>query len=95
MYIDEAKKVMKSHFIALGDELTSGKISAWVGEGSYPFEASDSSKERDRFDKLAIELSERMESFAELSPTEHRIVFRLLKRAMATLKRGGLKEFLK
>ena len=95
MYLDEAKKVMKAHFIALGDELSSGKIGAWVGEGSYPFEAADESKERERFDKLAIELSERMESFAELSPNEHKIVFRLLKRAMATLKRGGLKEFLK
>ena len=95
MYIDEAKKVIKAHFIALGGEVAASKIGAWVGEGSYPFEASDGSKERERFDKLALELSDRMESFAELSMPERRIVFRLLKRAMATQERGGLKEFLK
>lgn len=95
MYLDEARKVMKSHFIALGDALASGKIGAWAAEGSYPFALGDESKDRERFDKLALELSSRMESLAEMSPAERGIVFRLLKRAMAAQKRGGLKEFLK
>ena len=42
-----------------------------------------------------MELSDRMESFPELSPSERGIVLNLLKRAMDSVKRGGIKEFLK
>jgi len=95
MYLDGAKKVIKSHFIALGDALAAGRKSGWAEEGSYPFDLSDGSDEAKRFDKLANELADRMESFGEMSPSERGIVFNLLKRAMETVKRGGLKEFLK
>ena len=95
MYLAETRKVLKAHFIALDDALAAGKICAWMAEGSYPFDPSVESRERDRFDRLALELSEKMESFPELSPADHGVVFRLLKHAMSVLKRGGLKEFLK
>ena len=95
MYVDAAKKALKAHFAALGAEMASGRTAAWIAEGSYPFGAEDASKERERFDRLASELSERMETLAEMSPAERGIVFHLLKRAMASLPRGGLKEFLK
>lgn len=95
MYLDGAKKVIKSHFIALGDTLANGRKSGWIEEGSYPFDVSDGSDAAKRFDKLANELADRMESFSELAPSERGIVFNLLKRAMETVKRGGLKEFLK
>lgn len=94
-YIDEARKIIKSHFIALGGERASGRLGAWAADGSYPFDLSDDSKERERFDKLAIELSGRMPSIAGMAPSERGIVLRLLKRAMAVQTRGGLKEFLK
>jgi len=95
MYLDGAKKVIKSHFIALGDALAAGRKSVWAEEGSYPFDLKDSSDAAKRFDKLANELADRMESFSELAPSERGIVFNLLKRAMDSVKRGGLKEFLK
>jgi hypothetical protein len=95
MYLDGAKKVIKSHFIALGDALAAGRKSGWAEEGSYPFDPADSSDAAKRFDKLANELADRMESFSELAPSERGIVFNLLKRAMESVKRGGLKEFLK
>lgn len=94
-YIDEAHKVIKAHFVALGGALTAGKIAAWEAEGSYPFDPDDESKDRERFDRLAIELSGRMDSLGDMSAAERGIVFKLLKRAMQTQKRGGLKEFLK
>ena len=95
MYLDGAKKVIKAHFIALGDALHAGRKSGWAEEGSYPFDLADGSDAAKRFDRLANELADRMESFGELAPSERGIVFNLLKRAMETVKRGGLKEFLK
>jgi hypothetical protein len=95
LYLDEAKKTMKAHFIALGGERAAGRVDAWSAEGSYPFDLSDASKERERFDKLAAELVEKMESFAEMPAADRGVVFQLLKRAMASVPRGGLKEFLK
>ena len=95
MYLDAAKKIIRSHFIALGDALASGRRSGWIEEGSYPFDPKDASPEAKRFETLSVELSERMESFGELSAAERALVFNLLKRAMATVKRGGIKEFLK
>ena len=95
LYIDEARKIIKSHFIALGGKLATGRLGAWAADGSYPFDLSDGSKERERFDKLAIELSGRMPSLAGMAPSDRGIVLRLLKRAMAAQTRGGLKEFLK
>jgi len=95
MYIDAAKKIIRSHFVALGDALASGRRAGWVEEGSYPFDPKDGSPEAKRFETLSVELSDRMESFTELSAAERSIVFSLLKRAMATVKRGGIKEFLK
>jgi hypothetical protein len=95
LYLDEAKKTMKAHFIALGGERAAGRVDAWSAEGSYPFDLSDASKERERFDKLAAELAEKMESLAEMPAADRGVVFQLLKRAMASVPRGGLKEFLK
>lgn len=94
-YLHEAKKTIKAHFIALGGALASGRIEAWSAEGSYPFELSDDSKERERFDKLAGELSDRMPSLAALGAADRGIVFKLLRHAMAGVPGGGLKEFLK
>ena len=93
-YLDAAKKALKAHFVALGNALAASRIGAWSSEGSYPFDVTDDSKERERFDALAIELSGKMESFPEMSAAERGIVFTLLKRAMASVPRGGLKEFL-
>ena len=94
-YIDEARKIIKAHFIALGGERASSRLGAWAADGSYPFDLSENSKERERFDKLALELAGRMPSIANMAPSERGIVFRLLKRAMTAQARGGLKEFLK
>ena len=95
MYVDAAKKAMKAHFAATGAAVAAGRTAGWVEEGSYPFGDGDDAAERARFDRLAAELAERMESLSEMTPAERGIVFHLLKRAMATSKRGGLKEFLK
>jgi hypothetical protein len=94
-YLDAAKKTLKAHFVALGDERAAALVGLWSGEGSYPFDVSDDSTERVRFDALALELAGKMESLAEMSPAERGLVFALLKQAMAACPRGGLKELLK
>jgi hypothetical protein len=94
LYLDAAKKTMKAHFIALGDALASERIGAWSKEGIYPFEVTDASKERERFDGLAVELSAKMEGFSEMSAADRGVVLMLLKRAMAAVPGGGLKEVL-
>ena len=93
--LDEAKKVMKAHFAALGSEASAGRIGGWIAEGSYPYGASEESPDRARFDKLAVELAGRFEPLAEMTPADRGVVLRLLRHAMAAVPRGGLKEFLK
>ena len=96
MYLDAAKAAIKRHFAEQGRETASAAVAGWIDEGSYPFagEEDGSEKERARFDKLAVELTGRLESFAEMQPSDRAIVLRLLRRAMGTAK-GGLKELLK
>jgi len=94
-YLDAAKKALKAHFAAEGEDRAAGEIGNWIREGSYPFEEDDRSKERDRFDSLALEVSSRFDGFADLAPESRSIVLRLLKHAMASVRRGTLKEFLK
>lgn len=94
-YLDATKRVLKAHFAVLGEERARGMVGNWVREGSYPFDPSADSSERVRFDNLAVELAGRMGSFAEMSAAERGIVFNLLKKSMAVVPRGGLKEFLK
>ena len=59
------------------------------------YEADDVSKERERFDELSVELSSRMEAFADLSAQERAVVFGLLRTAARAVPKGGLKELLK
>ncbi len=95
-YVDAAKSALKAHFAAAGDERGAIAVEGWKEEGSYPFGADEAApKERKRFDALALELSERMEAFRELGGADRRIVFGLLRHAMADVKKGTLKEFLK
>jgi hypothetical protein len=94
-YLDAAKKAIKEHFAAESEDRAAGEIGNWILEGSYPFDEDDSSKERTRFDSLALEVSSRFDGFADLAPESRSIVLRLLKHAMASVKRGTLKEFLK
>jgi len=72
-------------------------VDSWIDEGSYPYGSDDDggTKERKRFNSLAFELSERLDAFRDLSSADRRIIFGLLRHAMADVKKGTLKEFLK
>ena len=95
MYLDAAKKVLKAHFAASGAATAAGKLAAWREEGSYPYAEGDGGAEAERFGRLAVELSERMDGFADLGADARAVVFALLRRAMPSVAAGGLKEFLK
>ena len=95
-YIDAAKAALRKHFADIAEESGTIAVEGWIDEGSYPFEGEDGApKERKRFNSLALELSERMDAFRDLSGTDRRIIFGLLRHAMADVKKGTLKEFLK
>lgn len=95
MYLDAARKKMKEYFSSIGLDRAQGLIGGWIEEGSYPYEASDTSNERERFDELSVELSTRMESMSELTVSEREILFSLLKNAARAVPKGTLKELLK
>lgn len=95
MYLDAARKKMKEYFSSIGLDRAQGLIGGWIEEGSYPYEASDTSNERERFDELSVELSSRMESMSELTVSEREILFSLLKNAARAVPKGTLKELLK
>ena len=95
MYLDAARKTMKEHFAAVGSAQSASLVGGWMQEGSYPYEADDVSKERERFDALSVELSSRLDTFADMSAAERGIVFGLLKTAAQAVPKGGLKELLK
>lgn len=92
--LEETRKKLKEHFAAAGEERASGLLGDWLREGSYPFDGADASKDRARFDKAALELADRFESFATLSADERGIVFRLLKAALPSAKGATLKTLL-
>ena len=95
MYLDAARKAMKEHFAASGALRSAGLVGGWMQEGSYPYEADDVSKERERFDALSVELSSRLDTFADMSASERGVVFGLLRAAARAVPKGGLKELLK
>lgn len=95
MYLDAARKKMKEYFLSIGLDRTAGLIGNWMDEGSYPYEADDTSEERERFDALSVELASRMESLNDLSTSEREILFALLKNAARAVPKGTLKELLK
>ena len=68
-----------------------------MDEGSYPYlpEEEANEAERKRFDSLAVELSRRLEAFADLSAGDRSIVLNLLRHAMNGVKKGTLKEFIR
>ncbi len=94
-YLEGAKKVLRAHFAVLSEERARGLVGNWTKEGSYPYEATDDSAERGRFDSLALELAGRMSSINDMSVNERGILFKLLQKAMSAVNRGTLKEFLK
>ena len=94
-YLEATKKVLRAHFAVLSEERARGLVGSWAQEGSYPYASTDTSSDRGRFDALALELAGRMGSLVDMSANERGIVFKLLQKAMASVKRGSLKEFLK
>lgn len=95
MYLAAARRKLKERFSAIGADRTAGLLGGWMEEGSYPYDADDTSPERERFDSLAVELASRIESFADLSAGERSLLFGVLRRAASALPKGGLKEILK
>lgn len=95
-YADAAKAALKKHFAEIGEQSGAVAVEGWQDEGSYPFHGDEGEpKERKRFNSLAMELSERLDSFRDLTSADRRIIFGLLRHAMADVKKGTLKEFLK
>ncbi len=93
-YVDEARGVLKDHFAQVGADLASELVGGWVSDGIYPFDEDDTSKVRERFDKAAIELAGRFESFSSLSAAERGILLKLLKAAMPASGKATLKSIL-
>lgn len=93
-YLDEAKKVLKAHFAAVGEERAAGLVGTWRAEGVYPYTDEDDPNERARFDKVALEFAGRFEGFEALGADERGMILKLLKRAVPTLKNATLKMLL-
>ncbi len=93
-HLDAAKKVIKKHFTALGEDRAAELVGNWIREGSYPFDEDDNSKERGRFDRFAVELADRFDNFASLSSDERAIVLKLLVRALPACTGSSLKSLL-
>ena len=93
-YVDKARGVLKDHFAHVGADHAAGLVGGWVNEGIYPFDEDDTSKARERFDKAAIELAGRFESFATLSSAERGMVLKLLKAALPATGKATLKTIL-
>ena len=94
LYLDAAKKALREHFAEEGRERGSELVGQWKEEGSYPFTDGEDPEEAARFDKLAVELSARAPSLAAASTADRRIFLHLLRRAMESTPKGGLKELL-
>ena len=93
-YVDEARGVLKDHFAQVGADFASELVGGWVSDGIYPFDEDDTSKVRECFDKAAIELAGRFESFSSLSAAERGILLKLLKAAMPASGKATLKSIL-
>lgn len=94
-YLDMARKAIKAHFVSVNAGKSSALLSTWIEEGSYPFASDDASEQRERFDKLAVELSSKFEDFSSFSASERAVVFKLLKNSASYISKGTLKEILK
>ena len=95
-YVDAAKAALRKHFAEVGEESGAVAVEGWRDEGSYPFDGDDGDpKERKRFNALALELTERIDALRDMSGSDRKIIFGLLRHAMSSVKKGTLKEFLK
>jgi hypothetical protein len=94
-YLDMARKAIKAHFVSVNAGKSSALLSTWIEEGSYPFASDDASEQRERFDKLAVELSSKFEDFSSFSASERAVVFKLIKNSASYISKGTLKEILK
>ena len=81
-YLDETKKILKKHFAASSEDRAAALIGNLIREGSYPFDEADETKERERFDKIAMELAAKMEGFTQLSADDRIVLLKLLKHSV-------------
>ncbi|MBR5457186.1 MAG: ATP-binding protein [Kiritimatiellae bacterium] len=81
-YLDETKKILKKHFAQSGEDRAAALIGNLIREGSYPFDEADETKERQRFDKIAMELAAKMEGFTQLSSDDRTVLLKLLKHSV-------------
>ena len=80
--LDETKKILKRHFAESCEDRAAALIGNLIREGSYPFDEADGTKERERFDKIAMELAVKMEGFAQLSSDDRSVLLKLLKHSV-------------
>ncbi|MBO5647514.1 MAG: ATP-binding protein [Kiritimatiellae bacterium] len=83
-YLDETKKILKKHFAQSGEDRAAALIGNLIREGSYPYDEADESKERERFDKMAIDLAHKMEGFTQLSSDDRAVMLKLLKYSVSS-----------
>lgn len=81
-YLDETKKILKKHFAQSGEDRAAALIGNLIREGSYPFDEADETKERERFDKIVMDLAVRMEGFTQLSSDDRAVLLKLLKHSV-------------
>ena len=81
-YLDETKKILKKHFAQSSEDRAAALIGNLIREGSYPFDEADETKERQRFDKIAMELAVKMEGFTQLSSDDRTVLLKLLKHSV-------------
>lgn len=93
-YADGARRKLKEHFAVATEDAAAGAIGNWIREGSYPYEEDDASPGRERFDKAAMELSTRFESFGSLSAADRGVLLGLLKAALPASGGASLKSIL-
>ena len=92
-FLDAARNTLRAYFRAIREKREHDIRYQWVEENIYPYdiEAEDESGIRERFDNCARALQNYSNSFDDLSVPEKRMVFDLLKEALAANPKGAAK----
>ena len=80
-WLDATRQILKEHFRQRAEKAALERLSKWIAEKSYPFEADDNSPARAAFDKGVAEMRQVLEGFDSLTGAERTYLFNLLLRS--------------
>ncbi len=94
-FLDAARETLRAYFRSIREKMELDIRLQWIEEGFYPFDldTEDPDGTRERFDNCARALLAYSTSFEELSAPEKRMIFGLLKEAVASNPKNVVKIF--